>query len=478
MLNKTHTAAVYPQSANILDVSNLEFYRSLFEGESGSHPRGRPKQEFSVRDELHNVAALAECRGPKEIVISPIGVIAYQQAEHRDRRFWDEELSQVLLFAPDVGAGSADPIEHVHDPHLQNIPEEPEDDEVVQEALFLYQQSVRVVTVWESLNDGPSMQSSNISSLRTDHSIEINCLQPKPLPGASPVPSPVSTLGPDNVPEMSAELSPDATQLVHSPVIAQSANRKSLHLPLRINQGPISILGGIQRIRPASPLQEPSKVCPQPRLSVAGAKLGDEATKYLSSCNPGETCDILCVISALNPVERMVLQKNKYAAESILMATMMVADESTSYFMISLWREKAKWVESLSVGEVILLRGVKIKSYKGQITGTSTSFTTLHMVHHLTKDSPIEDDLRIVSDYCSKFRVQEFLSWAGNQIHLKMGYLKTSKDPLSRGVAAVNVKAVHDAMLSLGPMSDFTVEKLHPMSIGQLTLPQPRHGIV
>ncbi|KAJ3299309.1 Shieldin complex subunit 2 [Borealophlyctis nickersoniae] len=78
----------------------------------------------------------------------------------------------------------------------------------------------------------------------------------------------------------------------------------------------------------------------------------------LSDVSDGASCNILCVITQVNPVQDISISKGKNAGQSLSLASVLVGDETASFFPITLWRNQALWVERLSAGDVVCFRGV------------------------------------------------------------------------------------------------------------------------
>ena len=79
-----------------------------------------------------------------------------------------------------------------------------------------------------------------------------------------------------------------------------------------------------------------------------------------------------------NPVNDITIKHGMNSGKSILISSILVGDQSDFYVTISFWRDHAKWVDKLNVGDIAVITNVVFDKAKGRKIGRTTNQSMLY----------------------------------------------------------------------------------------------------
>ncbi|KNC98607.1 uncharacterized protein SPPG_06288 [Spizellomyces punctatus DAOM BR117] len=135
----------------------------------------------------------------------------------------------------------------------------------------------------------------------------------------------------------------------------------------------------------------------------------------LKNCKPNTRCNILCVVTQINPIQDIKLTKGKCAGQVVRMASILVSDNDVPFFPITLWREHSVWADRLEVGDVLQLGEIDIRVYRGKISGTTVFRSACKVLHRLCRDTPIYDETSEPGEAYHYDSIERLLRWASRQ---------------------------------------------------------------
>ncbi|XP_064390305.1 shieldin complex subunit 2-like isoform X3 [Halichondria panicea] len=158
---------------------------------------------------------------------------------------------------------------------------------------------------------------------------------------------------------------------------------------------------------------------------------GDEYTcppraTALKDCSGKQgTVFVLALVVQVNPVMDVSCRVGNKAGQTVPMSSLLLADPTKSYFKLSLWRQAAVWVERISAGDVIYFRRIRLKTWRGEVVGTTTMFSSVLNLHQPKKSLPPQ-----VSSEIPEESLDCLVRWA----HKFFGYLFQGSVPKSRRI--------------------------------------------
>ena len=115
-----------------------------------------------------------------------------------------------------------------------------------------------------------------------------------------------------------------------------------------------------------------------PKISHQLSVLGDCTEK-------GSLVNIIFVVLQINATREIQIKSGLNAGQYVPLSSMLVADESKSYFKLTLWREASAWTEKILPGEFIVATSIQIGNWRSENVGQTTYRSNFYNLHQPKK---------------------------------------------------------------------------------------------
>mmetsp|Transcript_38394 Transcript_38394/g.62224 ORF Transcript_38394/g.62224 Transcript_38394/m.62224 type:complete len:514 (-) Transcript_38394:220-1761(-) len=122
-----------------------------------------------------------------------------------------------------------------------------------------------------------------------------------------------------------------------------------------------------------------------------------EPTIYALKDLPHNTC--ASAIGVVYLIDNALCEKDTRNGK-VMFASLILADQTLRCFKVCLWRENSKQVESLSVGDIVLVKKFKTQVYRDKLQGNSISGT---QIHRLNQENHLP--------YCTTKQLESLITW-------------------------------------------------------------------